>query len=323
MVLPYLIVSFVVLFFYLATLINHKRIKETFLKPLNTPDVLNCSYDKNALDKGTEYLKNRRIVIAGLVRDSEENIDTIKEHVDRISKVFKDYLVLVVENDSKDETRKALLEWGKENPRVIVLGCGINANTCNLNLPKTSPLKMHDEPRIRKMVLLRNIYMDYISDNKKLFDGYDFLAALDMDIEGRFYLDGLANAGYKFMKSPELDGLCANGIKISNMGLYTGKSYFDPYAHKEVGENGLSSQKITAFWGLYPTRDLQECKAKEHKVRSCFNGFTIYRMNSLLGKKYLYNEEGGEVLCEHVTLNSQLNNLYIDPELVFVIVKNK
>jgi len=324
MILYYVIFALVVSFLYFTMKrANEKKIRDTFLDTLRTPNDLDCEYDKEMVDKGLEYLRSKKIIIAGLVRDSKDNIDTIKEHINRVGKLFRDYRVLVVENDSKDGTREAILQWAEKNPKVIVLGCGVNANTCRLELPKTGRMKLHDEPRIRKMVLLRNIYMDYVSQNEELFYDYDFLAALDMDIEGRFYIEGMANSGYKFMIKPELDGLCANGIKVNNMGLYTSKSYFDPYAHKEIGEKGLAPEKITAFWGLYPGKSLQECKAREHKVRSCFNGFTIYRLDRLLGKKYVYREEGGEVLCEHVTLNEQLENLYIDPQLIFVIVKNQ
>lgn len=295
-----------------------QMLKKYVYEPLNTPSSLGCSFDSDKIKLGLDYYKTKNVIIAGLIRDSADSIDIMKKNVAKFASIFASYKVLVIENDSKDDTREILLEWAKSNPNITVLGCGINADTCELNLPPAS-YKTKNEKRIRKMVLLRNIYMDYIAQNSSLFTNFDFLVAIDFDIKGTFYLDGIGSSGYNFMSKKELDGICANGLGLSDMIVGVYKRYHDPYAHKEIGEIGSDSLfNVGNFWQI-PNCDHGDPK----KLRSCFNGLTIYRLSSIINKKYTYDIERGETLCEHVTFNSQMNNIYIDPGLIFVVLSNK
>jgi hypothetical protein len=238
----------------------------------------------------------------------------MKMNATKLGRAFADWCLLVVENDSKDGTRRALLEWAKSEPRITVLGCGENAETCELNLPRTI-FHTHGASRIRKMVLLRNVYMDYIESHSERFRDYDFLAAIDLDLFGTFYSDGIGSAGYHFFADPKLQALCANGVYMWNMALFVFHKYHDTYAHKEL-DNGYPLAKIGPFWTI------PSCSEEPWKVKSCFNGLTIYRLSSVIGKHYTLQEEDGHAVCEHVTFNEQLDSMYIDPSFLFIMIEN-
>lgn len=288
-----------------------KQMRDKYLIPKTTPEEFNCNTAKQEIDEGLTYLKNKKVIIAGLIRDSEDVIDVMKTNVKKLESVFADYRVLVVENNSHDKTRKILLDWVAENPKVTVLGCGVNADTCDLRLPKTV---IHDNnsTRIGKMVLLRNIYMDYITTNINMYEGFEFIIAMDFDIEGTFYTDGIGSSGYYFKKNPKMQGLCANGIRLMKFGPFRWKDYHDGYAHKD------DITRISPLWNTWYT-----CSSGITRLKSCFNGFTMYKLDSIMGKHYALDEKEGRAVCEHVTLNEQLDQMYINPKMIFVIINNK
>lgn len=301
---------------------KHRELVREFIEtPTQTPFGLDCHFDYTKIKEGLNYLKPKKVIIAGLIRDAEDNIPIIQQNIRKFASIFQDYCVLIVENNSKDSTRKRLLEWSKSNSKITVLGCGLNADVCELNLPSAT-YKQIDQKRIRKMALLRNIYMDYIKANPELFDNFDFLVAMDFDITGTFYTDGIASAGYHFMEKPETEGICANGIRLINFGLFTMKMYHDSYAHKEVAEHGGTSLVPVWHWASPKRYNLDTCDTEPRRVRSCFNGFTIYRLPSIAGKTYQYEAENNEVLCEHVAFNTQLRHVFLDPQLIFIIIDN-
>jgi hypothetical protein len=326
--MAYPIIGVLLIFGMLCTgimLRNKKRdelVRQFIISPAQTPSDFNCHFDYEKTREGLSYLKSKKVIIAGLIRDAENNVPIMKLNIQKLASIFQDYCALIVENNSKDSTRKRLLEWSNVDPKIVVLGCGLNADVCELNLPAAT-YKQIDQKRIRKMALLRNIYMDYIKTNPELFDNFDFLIAFDFDITGTFYIDGIASAGYHFMENPETEGICANGIRLINFGLFTSTMYHDSYAHKEVAEHGGTSL-IPVWHFASPKRySIDSCDTEPRRVRSCFNGFTIYRLPSIAGKKYEYEVENNEVLCEHVAFNTQLHHVFLDPQLVFIIVDNK
>jgi hypothetical protein len=293
-----------------------KQLIEKYMNAVNTPDDFDCKFDPEKIKEGLDFFKTKRVIITGLLRDSDDNMPTIKMNVDKLAKLFDDYCVLVVENDSKDATRQSLLDWAKTNDKITVLGCGENADTCQLDLPRTI-VHGNASSRIRKMVLLRNIYMDYIEQNPDKFDDFDFLVAIDMDILGTFYNDGMGSAAWYFMNDKTIQGLCANGVNFWNLAFTVVPRYHDPYAHVEDGNDTYKLPHVGPYWTV-PT-----CTENPWKVKSCFNGFTIYRLSSIAGKQYKLEESNGTAACEHVSFNKQLDNIFMAPYLLFAIIENK
>jgi hypothetical protein len=305
------VVGMIVVVLYRA---QKSHLVSTYMTPTMTPAHLGCRFDQDKVKAGLEYFKDKKLIITGLVRDSKDNIPTMQLNIGKLTRLFKDYAVLLVENDSADGTRQALLAWGKKDPKITVLGCGLNADKCELNLPPTVG-HPHITSRIRKMVLLRNIYMDYIEAEGERFHDYDFLVAIDLDIFGTFYVDGIGSAGHHFLSDSNVQGLCANGVSLVNVGVGVIKRYHDGFAHKELDGRDAPLVRIGPLWTI-------QCSDEPWKIKSCFNGFTIYRLSSIMGKHYVLAEENGHAVCEHVTFNEQIDGIYIAPYLIFTIINN-
>jgi hypothetical protein len=297
---------------------------------LYTPDVFSIDDPKrqdvyeNMSRKGLKEAGLKRVVFAALVRDVEERLPEIKRKVERIGKIFKDYRVLIVENDSKDNTRRELLRWAKINPRVEVLGCGRNSKECSIKLAKAKTDGHYvDRQRIEKMVFLRNIYLKEIKDS---YSTYDYAIFWDLDTIGTVYLDGICNSlGYMASGVDDAAGhdisvMCANGIyKWGPLTLF-----YDTYATVLPGESFHIDMKTShdIRKGLWEAR--YELGDSPVEVDSCFSGFAIYRVEALLPDGVVYDMSGDDNLeCEHVRLNMKIKGRkMINPSMINLVLEN-
>ena len=295
---------------------------------LYTPNMfnINSGYKREYyeyISKGTKEMKNSTIVISTLIRDVAENIQYIKKRTERLGEEFLDYRILIVENDSSDGTRVLLKEWVKENPKVILLGCGVNSleDECHISQARSKTEGSSIiRGRIEKMVYLRNIYLNYIKRNLQYFD---YCAIWDLDIIGSVYIDGVANTIGHFI-SPEsqaynADGICAYGIRR----ILHFNFYYDTYAHIDKGD----SYHID----LHFIHHLKKTFSKQYNrgeppilVESCFSGFTIYQISSLLKYDAKYDMSSDDNLeCEHFRFNKKFKKIYLNPSMIHLVLHNK
>jgi hypothetical protein len=122
------------IYYYISNFINSKQAQTLFTPELVFPCVINCEKLLQYNNIGKNLIKKSTVVFAGLIRNKEHQLEFIISQIQRFASEFLDYSILIVENDSKDNTRKLLLEWAKENNKVKILGCGVNSNICIMNL---------------------------------------------------------------------------------------------------------------------------------------------------------------------------------------------
>jgi hypothetical protein len=274
----------------------------------------------SSVSSGFNSSKLKKVVFAALVRDVEERLPQIEKKVEKMGKIFKDYRVLIVENDSKDGTRKYLLNWAKRNPKITILGCGYNENKCSIK-KASEKTEGHgvDRIRIKKMVDLRNIYLTEIKENSELRD-YDYAIFWDLDAIGAVYLDGVAHTINYLDQKPSVDVVCAYGIY--RWGLLT--LFYDTYALLHKGEKFHIDMKTAhdIRKGLWETKyDRGEDPVE---VDSCFSGFSIYRIDSLLPDNVIYDMSPENNLeCEHVRLNMKIKGKkVINPSMIHLLLEN-
>lgn len=268
---------------------------------------------------GFKIMKRSTVVICALLRDVADRLPQIRKRSESVGRRFKDYRILIVENDSSDGTRRLLKEWRENNPKVIILGCGINSgeDTCHLNIAKTKTIGHGvNTGRIEKMTYLRNIYLGHV---QRYLSHFDYCIAWDLDIIGTVYLDGIANSlgQLKLSKYKDADGMCAYGIY--QWGPLT--VYYDTYAHLDEGDKFHIDSK--------PLHDLKKGLGTQYrrgtppkKVVSCFGGFTLYRTPSLMEKFYRMSDSDN-LECEHVGLHRQLKNIYMNPSMIHLVLLNR
>jgi hypothetical protein len=260
------------------------------------------------INQGKTYFKNEKLIITGTIRDGYPYIEkTLNNLYKDIIPCFKDYIIIIVENDSMDNTRDILLKFAKKDPKFIILGCGgVNLNKCQMKLEATDMNKCpRCSTRINKMVKIRNIYTDEI--RKPIYNDYNIVLVMDFDLPGKILGNGLYHTGYFFKNKPEIDAICA-------LTLSETYHYHDPYAHIEYKDNKIPSSN---FHDII----LKKCnKGGMDKVSGCFNGFTFYKRNSLIKNNYCTEvDENDQAICEHDCLNKKLDNVYINYNMVYLI----
>jgi hypothetical protein len=281
--------------------------------------------------QSSEFFKHKKVLICGLLRDSEDQVQFLRDSVTSpsngetpsvlasLTSLFGDWRLLVGENDSSDDTRGRLLAWAAVDDRVRVLGCGVNATTCKLNMP---PTISHGPgiKRIEKMTYLRNLLLEYA--NQPEFKDFDYLVMTDLDLKGYVYLDGLWNTAYHFETDPSVDAVSAWGYALTPIcwGALTMRNFQDPYAHKastDELENNEATHSLT-----FPLRNFFAYGDKPVTVVSSFGGLTFYRLRSVLGLRYI-NEVNthGQARCEHVTLHRQLK-MMMNPTMIHCVTSN-
>ena len=265
---------------------------------------------------GSQIAKNSSIIIASLVRDVEHNIRHLMSKVEQIGAHFRDYRLLIVENDSQDKTREKLLEWSRRNNRVIVLGCGYNAPVCKLNLPRTVGHSV-DKSRISKMVYLRNIYIQEIQRN---YSNFDYTFMWDLDIIGMTYLDGIFHSLAVMNEQPNVNVICANGVYRWPIGTI----FYDTYAISENEDTFHIDTK--AFHDIAKSLNFKYFLGEDPvDVESCFSGFAIYRNSSMINPRVFYDmtPDPFNVECEHARFNKKIPGIkLVNPSMINLVLVN-
>ena len=223
-------------------------------------------------------MRERRVVIASVVRNSIEVLPHTIERIEALGKLFADYRVVVYENDSDDGTSELLTAWMGGNERVHA--------RCDVRGIPVSP-KTRSGQRGDRMAEYRNWYHQYIEIRHPNFDN---VIVLDMDLRGGWSNDGIANTfGWD-----DWDFVGSNGLILQrarwrfNMWLQ-----FDAWAYRRPGSfEPIRCREVNDFaWRR--GEPLQS-------VFSCFGGLGIYRTPAFLAGSY----GGGD--CEHVRLHRSM-----------------
>jgi glycosyltransferase involved in cell wall biosynthesis len=317
----YIIIGlFIVVVIFLFFAITYKDLSPySNLKTTPTEWISRSPETQHQSQEGYKIMKKSKAYICGLIRDGEPRIKEIISAVERLGSLFKEYEVIIVENDSVDNTRKHLLKWRKKKGNVTILGCGINEKKCNLNMEKTIGHNATKE-RIKKMATLRNLYLDYLEGMSLTED--DYVVMLDLDIIGTLYDDGVAHSFYVFEQYPSLEAIGVNGL-IWRFGKL---AYYDAFAFAEFDD--------PIVWNKFDDKDAHDKDILEripfeygdpiYPVVSCFAGCVIYRGSSVAeklkqGKRYNYSKTG--YACEHVFWNVNFN-MAVNPSMILFLLEH-
>jgi len=291
-----LLLTIIVLIYFISTKIN----------------IIKINTDKLSLKgKICNYFKDKKIIITGLVRNSEKTLyNSILFLYGQIIPHFKDYLILVYENDSNDATREILLKQSQKDPKFKVM-CGKdveeNVNKCELNLKVTDKRNI-TAMRINKMAMLRNYYVEEIKKDK--YKDYEYIIVYDFDLNPIITFNSMETTSSYFNEYKDIDAICAN--TINNKG-----NYYDNYAYQPLGNTSKYNYDYMKKYKLG--------KTGLEKVNSCFNGLTIYKRNPFIKSLYYtykMNSNKIGVECEHVGFNHNLN-IYTNNDFVMIFDNNK
>lgn len=272
--------------------------------------------DHFVLEEGRKEMLKHKIVIVGIARDNIKDLLVTIKHVEYLGSFFKDYRVIIFENDSKDGTKEALDVWQK-NKKVKIISTSINKRK------RVSHQFMAD---------IRNNYIDALKNVE--YDGFDIVAALDMDMSYGFDVRGVIDS---FSKITEWDGVCSNGISNSKGKMYDAFAFrnsefpFSPAEWQAICKKQGSNNKYNKLCSyqssflrnliafrvgfqsaerLYWLKIIPQIQ-KSYPVNSglisvdsCFGGMAFYKKKFIGECKYksLNND------CEHVYFHECMRN---------------
>ncbi|MDL2244367.1 hypothetical protein LJC54_02550, partial [Parabacteroides sp. OttesenSCG-928-J18] len=261
---------------------------------------------------------SKRVIVCALARDCAW---ALKKNIKRIEKMRRQFLVcdvLVIENDSRDQTKQLLWDWKQKSEGVYVISNDYHTVTIPESLPnKVNPRCSYH--RIEKMTRYRNIYLDWIEERG---GAYDYVIVLDIDANS--FTTDIA----KIIDRAPADwgGITAHGIWYSPFDSI----YYDTYPYMENKPEKLvfHVEKPDEYHANAKRIHKQIKRQPYMPVYSAFAGMGIYKQEAIKGLRYelMFNEmedEEAEIHCEHVSLNKAISErgyqLYIARDLKMTI----
>lgn len=243
----------------------------------------------------------KSVIACGIVRNAERNLRHNMPAIAKLSQQFREFRMIIFENDSTDGTKEVLKHWqGILGDKLVVVS---EDGGFRSPIPKSKEVTCNpffSEKRISRMVVLRNQYLQYIEDHCLKAD---YLLVIDLDI-ANFTVDGIMSS---FIMGIEWDAVCANCHSLSPK-LKT--RYHDTYALVEYGDenNPQTEEKILSLSEKYA-----DIKPGDEPVRvySAFGGISIYRFEAISGLRYklVFNDDPRvEVRTEHFSIYKQMSD---------------
>jgi glycosyltransferase involved in cell wall biosynthesis len=276
------------------------------------------------VEEGRHHAEHSRIVIAGLIQNGAFQIKELIQRCNEIVTKFKDYRIVIVENNSTDGTREFLLEWSREDSKVLIL-CQdpfqTNNEECDLTnlFERMDPTDHSPQPsRIKRMAFLRNVYLEHI---QHYYNDFDYLCVMDLDLKGSLFTDGFLHSIHLLNnKKTNMDAIMGNGMLLREKDEFF---YYDSFAHVEenepiMWENAADKAQHDTFVHMHITHRYSSQMVPD-KVTSAFGGIALYKIASILKRRYNYSAE--YLCCEHSFFHESMH-VYVNPRFLFLIEKN-
>lgn len=261
--------------------------------------------------EGISLLQNKSLIICSIVRNAEVGLARNIPVINDLCTYFKDYKIVVYENDSKDNTKYILQKWQAQFPEKVHVS--VNNLGAKSTIPQSKEVNVNpffSSQRISRMVNLRNQYIEYIKKNNW---SSDYVMVVDLDV-AQLNLSGILSS---FTSNIQWDAVTAFGYSISPK---LKRRYHDTYALTMWGDenNPQTEAKIKEY-----ADSLGKLKPTDDWVRvfSAFGGLAIYKYEAIKDIKYqlIYNNDSRvEVKCEHYSITEQMiakgyRQFYINP----------
>ena len=246
-------------------------------------------------------LKESTAVFCILARDCAEQLEYNISIIENMRTAFKETHVVVVENDSRDETLAVLKKWQAESSSVDILH------------PDTSQFDKLD--RIERIAACRNTYLAAIRE-----PAYDYVVIIDADVR----LTDVSLSEILSCAPPDFSAVFANGQYYTRIfGRRHPVSYYDLYAFLPADAMSIYTEPEKLLKGAKTVRRGLK-KNSFLRCNSAFGGMAVYRYDAICDAVYEAqpNPLGDETLpfvCEHVGFNCKVREhgaLYIAGDLL-------
>lgn len=233
--------------------------------------------DQELLKKGFEEIKAHKVLFLGISRDNAHHFPVMKKHIEELGNCFQDYRAIFFENDSTDATKMQLLEWSKTNSKIEVI---------------SQDFHLEKRPSIEFLAHCRNRTLEKM--HNKIYQDYDIVIVLDMDLPYGIDFRGIASSFYQIHR---WDVVTSNGV-FENKKMYDAFAFRNeqfPYSRTEyhkISHSSYNSYLRSIQKNYSPQEDLIS-------VYSAFGALGIYKRAAFEGCFYSSEQED----CEHVALH--------------------
>ena len=235
-----------------------------------------------------------KAVFAGCARSCAKFLDGVLANIEALGATYDAFEVVIVENDSSDDTRRRLRQFAETRPNVRL----IEADGLDQAHPK----------RGDRLAVARNIYMAAVREPR--YADCDDLVVLDFDDVNRAPVDVAAfKAARRWLwQKPERRGVFANATPF----------YYDIWAlrHPTWCPGDCWSEVRAAQSAIGHDEAVRRFVANRQisiapnsppiPVDSAFAGLGIYRRAATLDATYVGLQANGEETCDHVAFNADV-----------------
>jgi hypothetical protein len=267
---------------------------------------------KTLVKEGYKKMAQETVVFCGLIRNGESSFPLMIERIEKTGKLFKDYKVVVFENDSIDGTRKLLKEWSKKNNNVHLIEC--DYSDCKIGHKPMYEYGTWSKDRMERMAYFRNFYLKEV---KEKYNNFDYMMVVDLDIKGPWSNDGVAHV----IAQKEWDAQFAYGLHS----ILTGGQLllmYDALAYLGINDTRENlKSRFLLVWSYLKMNFYRFLGVKKGDplipVKSSFSGLGIYKIKSIMNAEYKKD------LCEHIAFHEQMaqngyGKLFINPSLLLL-----
>jgi len=282
-----------------------------------------------AVKASQDVASGEKIIFTGLCQD---HANDVVSHwiplVEYIGSFFQDYRILLLENDSRDNSRQVLLKESRRNPKILVLcdeDIPLNAPSCNLGFRSINDENEKEtklESRIDKIAYLRDVYLKRIG---RKWSHYQFMVVIDWDLIGQFSIEGFFHGLSILRGHQEVDVVAVNSF-------YPRDNQWNIYDTFPLLDHRVRCDRM-----MKQKRQMDEETNQHYKKRlayeqddplhidSAFGGIGLYYLPRVIETRSHYfipkEEQSCPIECEHSSFHRHLN-VVIDPWFIFLIEKN-
>lgn len=245
-------------------------------------------------DSGTTIARRSHVTICGMARNIGNILPVTISRLQKIGSNFADYAVVIVENDSEDNTKQVLSDLADKNPGRVV---------CKIQDFGWEHLHGFEASRVERYAILRNQYADIV---KQDYRHTDFVLVVDLDCWGGWSGQGIAN-GIGWLKKIKSAACMASTSLFQGLQIGT-DIHFGHYDTWALRVHGWRE-------GLHPwkTAWLPPPGSPPIKVFSAFGAAAIYRPEAFFECRY--ESVDGDI--EHAGLHRQMIEkgweIYLNP----------
>lgn len=298
--------------------LQNKAIYQDFIQSKDIPvSMEEPKKFKINVEKGKSNMSKKTVVFGCLARDIEHNFKIMSRRLEIMGGFFKDYRIVIFENDSKDDSRQLFKNWSQKNNRVLLLNCCEEDGNCEckFNVKTLYSYGSTSQTRIDKMRSYRQKILDYVKTN---YSDRDYYIIVDFDIPGAFYLDGF----FSSFAREDFDMVFARGLTsfpflLNQIQLYDGFAFIPENKSFDYKENDLNEMFL-----INKTLNHTKIGSPWILCKSGFNGMAIYTMKSIMDCSYYSKDE--KFKCEHIDFHYDMNQknhrrIYFNPSMVLFV----